>query len=103
MAQELGTPVYQSVGSKGKTIAIKSDTMEEYVKGMAEDKVWVQGTLDTLFGQQLDTVHHRTPPYTTVIRRTPTHTTSHWIHHHLRTTTHHRTPPYTTVHHRTPP
>ena len=64
MEQELGTPVYQSYGSKGMTKAINSDTMEEYVKGMAEDKVWVQGTLDTLFVQQLDTVHHRTPPYT---------------------------------------
>lgn len=56
--------MYQSYGSKGRTIALKSDTMEEYVKGMAEDKVWVQGTPDTLFGQQLDTVHHGAPSHT---------------------------------------
>ena len=76
MKQELGTPVYQSYGSKGKTKALKSDAMEEYVKGMAEDKVWVQGTLDTLFVQQLDTVHHRTPPSTLLSTLRTFHTSS---------------------------
>ena len=93
MEQELGTPVYQSYGSKGMTIALPCDTMEEYVKGMAKDKVWVQGTLDTLFGQQLTTVHHRTPPYTIAHQRTPPHTGYTTIFEQQLTTEHHRTQP----------
>ena len=120
MVQELQYPLVKAVGNKGKTTAIQVNTMEEYVVGIAKDVVWVQGTLDTLFGPPLDTpqssdqnsgphttAHHRTPPYTTIHH--PPYTT---IHHHTtlhhptplsHTTLHHLTPPHTTAHYRTPP